>query len=58
MKLIVSIVAIKTQNALLDQLVHNGYRATRLSSAGGFLRESNATLLIGVEEEEVRRFWP
>jgi uncharacterized protein YaaQ len=31
-------------------LSQRGYRATQINSAGGFLRESNVTLLIGVQE--------
>lgn len=53
MKLVISIVSEKDAHSLLDQLIQKGYRATKLASAGGFLREGNATLLIGVEEGEV-----
>ena len=38
---------------LIEGLVERGYRATKLASTGGFLREGNTTLLIGVEEQTV-----
>ncbi|MBA3338082.1 MAG: cyclic-di-AMP receptor [Chloroflexia bacterium] len=53
MKLIVAVVQGNDGDALLDGLTSRGYRATRISSAGGFLRESNVTLLIGVSESYV-----
>lgn len=53
MKLIISIVSEKDAGPLLAQLIQKGYRATKLASAGGFLRENNATLLLGVEEGQV-----
>jgi uncharacterized protein YaaQ len=53
MKLIMSIV--KTDDA--DQLVHDltqaGYRATTISTTGGFLRQGNATIFVGTEDENV-----
>lgn len=53
MKLIVCVVTDKDSHNLLDQLVNEGYRATKLASTGGFLKEGNTTLLIGVEDEMV-----
>lgn len=53
MKLIICMVNDKDVPALLENLVKKGYRATKLSSTGGFLREGNTTLLIGVEEEKL-----
>ena len=38
---------------LLAALTQNGYRATQINSAGGFLRESNVTVLIGVNDDQV-----
>lgn len=53
MKLIVCVVADKDSHDLLEELVNKGYRATKLASTGGFLKEGNTTLLIGVEDENV-----
>jgi uncharacterized protein YaaQ len=53
MKLIISIVHSDDVEPLLEGLMRAGLRATRLSTTGGFLREGNATILIGVEEEQV-----
>jgi uncharacterized protein YaaQ len=53
MKLVVSVVQGKDGEALLQGLTGKGYRATQINSAGGFLRESNVTLLIGVQDEYV-----
>lgn len=53
MKLVVSVIQDKDQHKLLQGLVDAGFRATKLASTGGFLREGNTTLLIGVEDEKV-----
>jgi len=53
MKLLLSIVNRDDSNALVDALMHHGYRATVISTTGGFLREGNATILVGAEDEQV-----
>ena len=53
MKLIISIVNRDDSNALVDSLMRHGYRATVISTSGGFLREGNATLMVGAEEDQV-----
>ena len=53
MKLLVAIVQDADVNFLMDALTENGYRVTRLSTTGGFLKKGNTTLLIGVEEEKL-----
>jgi uncharacterized protein YaaQ len=40
-------------NKLLGVLTDHSYSATKLASTGGFLRQGNTTLLIGVEEIQV-----
>lgn len=53
MKLLVCIVQDNDVNALMEELVENEYRVTKLSSTGGFLKSGNTTLFLGVEEEDV-----
>lgn len=53
MKLILSIVNRDDSNTLVDSLMRHGYRATVISTTGGFLREGNATILIGAEDDKV-----
>lgn len=55
MKLVIAVVQGKDVDRLLSALVADGFRATQVSSSGGFLRESNVTLLIGVENTQVPR---
>lgn len=55
MKLVVAVVQDKDQHKLLQGLVDEGFRATKLASTGGFLREGNTTLLTGVEDDQVER---
>ncbi len=50
MKLIVAVIQDKDAVRLLEALVRKGYRATKLASTGGFLREGNTTVLIGVDD--------
>ena len=53
MKLVVAIVHNEDAGALVDALLDREYRATRLQSSGGFLKQSNATIVVGVEEAQV-----
>jgi uncharacterized protein YaaQ len=53
MKLVLSIVHSDDASGLIDSLTKKNFRATRINTAGGFLKESNATILLGVEDEQV-----
>lgn len=53
MKLVVAVIQDKDSHRLLSGLTQEGFRATKLASTGGFLREGNTTLLVGVEDEQV-----
>lgn len=53
MKLIIGIVHSDDADQLLQALRERGFRSTKISTTGGFLREGNATILIGTEEEKV-----
>ena len=52
MLLLIAVVQDQDVNRLLTALLEKGYRATKLASTGGFLRQGNTTLLIGVQEEQ------
>ena len=52
-KLVVAIVHNEDAGALVDALLDHEYRATRLHSSGGFLKQSNATVILGVEGDQV-----
>jgi len=53
MKLVITVVHDRDKNRITEALLRNGYKFTKIGSTGGFLREGNVTLLIGVEEPEV-----
>ena len=53
MKLIVAVVHNEDARVLIDALLAHQYRATWLHSSGGFLKQSNATILLGVDEAKV-----
>jgi len=53
MKMIVSIVNSSDARRLTDALMREGYHATEISTTGGFLRQGNATILIGTEDVNV-----
>lgn len=53
MKLVIAVVQRQDAGELLDALTEQGYRVTRISSQGGFLREGNVTLLVAVEDRAV-----
>jgi uncharacterized protein YaaQ len=52
-KLVVAIVHNEDAGALVDALLDKEYRATRLHSSGGFLKQSNATIILGVEDDSI-----
>lgn len=52
-KLIIAIIRDSDASAVLNALVTENFRATRIASTGGFLREGNTTLIIGVEATKV-----
>jgi len=52
MKLIVAIVQDYDTDRVLRGVTSAGFRVTRISSTGGFLRSTNTTLIMGVEDEE------
>ncbi len=47
-RLVVAIVDPDDAGPLADRLIGEGFRLTRLDSAGAFLRRGNATLLLGI----------
>ncbi len=53
MKLVVAVVNDKDAFASMEDLVENDFQVTKLASTGGFLREGNTTLLIGIEDENI-----
>ncbi len=55
MKLLLAIVSDEMSSKIVQALTDEGFRATVISTAGGFLRKGNATLLIGVEAAKVGR---
>ena len=53
MKLIMSIVNTDDARDLVEALLRERYRATTISTTGGFLKEGNSTVLSGVEDDQV-----
>ncbi len=53
MKLVIAIMNKNDANVVVDALNEKGIQVTKLSTAGGFLRSGNTTLLIGIEEHKV-----
>lgn len=53
MKLVMSIINSDDEARLVDALTDAGYRATTISTTGGFLRQGNATVFVGTEDQEV-----
>jgi len=52
-KLLFAIVHHEDAGSLVDALLDQEFRATRLQSSGGFLKQSNATIMLAVEDEKV-----
>lgn len=55
MKLILAVIQDQDSNKLMNALVDNNFRATKLASTGGFLKSGNTTFMIGTEDIGVER---
>ena len=55
MKLIVIVVNDTESETLLNALLKEDFRVTRVASTGGFMRRGNSTLLLGVKSDRVER---
>ncbi|MBE3599123.1 MAG: cyclic-di-AMP receptor [Limnochordaceae bacterium] len=53
MKLLIAVVQDQDAGPLMQRLVDQGFGATKLASTGGFLRQGNTTILIGLEDAQV-----
>ncbi|MBM4429226.1 MAG: hypothetical protein FJ026_02615 [Chloroflexi bacterium] len=53
MKLVMAIVQAADSRKMLDDLMAEGYRATKISTTSGLLRRGNATILIGVQDQQL-----
>ena len=53
MKLVLAVVQDDDVDELVERLVKDKFSSTKLASTGGFLREGNTTLMIGVEKDRV-----
>ncbi|HEY8446284.1 MAG TPA: cyclic-di-AMP receptor [Thermomicrobiales bacterium] len=53
MKLVIAIVQDEDVDGLTQALIDAGYRFTKISTTGSFLRTGNTSFLIGLEDEEV-----
>ena len=57
MKLIIAVVQGEDAGALAEALGQAQFRLTVVDSVGGFLRERNSTILIGVDEDRLDALW-
>ncbi len=53
MRLVIAVVQNEDADAVIDALLENDFRATRLASTGGFLRRGNTTIMMGVQDHQV-----
>ncbi len=56
MKLIIAIVQDIDSENLVEKLNANGFKVTKISSTGGFLKSGNVTLLSGIEDDRYDEF--
>ena len=54
-KLIIAIIQDEDASRLINELMTEGYRVTKLATTGGFLRAGNTTLLVGVEDDRLQK---
>jgi uncharacterized protein YaaQ len=53
MKLVVATIQDQDADRCVSSLTDKGFRVTRIGTTGGFLKQGNTTLLIGVEDHLV-----
>ncbi|AEE17799.1 cyclic-di-AMP receptor [Treponema brennaborense] len=53
MKMILAIIQEKDEIETVDELNRNRFYVTKLATTGGFLKEKNVTLMVGVEDGEL-----
>ena len=53
MKLIMAVIQHEDEDALVQALEEADIRSTRIGSSGGFLRASNVTMMIAVQDDQV-----
>jgi len=53
MKLVLAVVSNQATEGITVALLAAGFRATRMASTGGFRREGNTTIMMGVEDEDI-----
>jgi uncharacterized protein YaaQ len=53
MQLVIAVVQDEDADRLIAAVVDGGYKVTRINTVGGFLERGNATVLVGVEDEQV-----
>ena len=54
-KMVLSIIHPDDAQGLIEALNKAGYRVTRMSTTGGFLRQGNTSLMIGVDETQIEQ---
>ena len=55
MKLVLAVIQNQDQDALTEAMEAEGLGVTRIGSSGGFLRASNVTLMVAVQDNQVER---
>lgn len=53
MKLLLAVIQDADSPGLIRKLSQAGFEVTKLASTGGFLREGNTTLMLGVDDERL-----
>ena len=53
MKLVVAVIQHEDENALVQALEEANLGSTRIGTSGGFLRASNVTMMIAVQDDQV-----
>ena len=54
MKLLFVIISKEDVDQVISGLNKEGFRATKIASSGGFLKKKNVTLMIGVQEDQMK----
>jgi uncharacterized protein YaaQ len=53
MKMVITVIHERDRSRASEALLQAGHKFTKVATTGGFLREGNATLLIGVEDDQL-----
>lgn len=55
MKLVIAVIQQEDSQEIMNELLQDGFKVTKLKGVGGFLEEGNVVLMMGVEDTHITK---